>query len=110
MGRSLAGGCVHLNTRLAFIAFVFVLSNQRAFGSPITVSDGFYDLRFSVESSITLVPGETSYLKGRIDNAGSLPLSFKPYDSSNRIGGYGWDFNDPGFAIGAGAFGVTSAN
>jgi hypothetical protein len=65
-------------------------------GDPTT----FYDLRFFVSSSVTLVPGVTGFIQGALENTGTLPLTFKPWDSSLSTGGYGWNFNDPGFAIG----------
>src|SRR5687768_751586 len=80
-----------------------LMSATTADGSPIFPGDdpgSFYDLTLSVESSMSLVPGTVGFLNARIFNTGTLPISFKPYDASNPVGGFGWNFDDPGFAIG----------
>ena len=68
---------------------------------PIPVDGGgFINLEFFLQTTITLVPGQTGFLQAAILNTGSVPLTFKPYDPTNPIGGFGWNFNDPGMALG----------
>jgi hypothetical protein len=59
-----------------------------------------HDFKFFVSSTVGLVPGQTGFLKAAILNTGSVPAKFKRYDPTNPIGGYGWDFNHPGLALG----------
>jgi len=89
---------------LQAITVVFTLSVATASASPIIVGGDpslFYDLALSVQTSLTLIPGQVGFLQANIFNTGSLPIAFKDYDPANPIGGYGYDFNSPGAAIGS---------
>jgi hypothetical protein len=75
----------------------------RGIAGPIFLDDAqtqFYDLKFFVSSSITLVPGQTGFVEAANTNNGNVGAGFTEYDSSNSIGGFGWNFNDLGLAIG----------
>jgi hypothetical protein len=89
---------------VATILLLGLLTVPRSSGAdPIQLADGTsLDLRVSVDSSIALVRGETGFVTAVIENTGTAPASFKPYDPANPIGGFGWDFNAPALAIGLG--------
>ncbi len=67
----------------------------------------YYNFEFFVTSSLTLVPGQTGFLGAQLVNTGTEAATFKPYDPTNPVGGYGWNFNDPGLAIGNGGKGFS---
>jgi hypothetical protein len=64
-----------------------------------------HDVKLFVSPSLEVAPGQTGFIQAAIQNTGSVPIRFKRYDSTNSIGGGGYDFNDPGLAIGT--FGLT---
>lgn len=100
-----------IKTRFSLaIAFTLAcIGNIHAIGITINQpSTGTLEVEFGVSRNVTLVSGQTGHIDATIRNIGTLPITFKEYDSSNPIGGFGWDFNDPGFAIGFGGMSYTT--
>lgn len=89
------------------VAITFIATS--AVASPIYLNADhtqYFDFNFSVNSSVVLVPGQTGFVMATLENTGTEAVTFQEYDSSNPIGGYGWDFYLPGLALGGGG-GVT---
>ena len=59
-------------------------------------------MQLFVPESVNLVIGQAGYFPVTVKNTGTLALAFKDYDPANPVGGYGWNFNDPGLAVGFG--------
>ena len=87
-------------------AIIFVLATPSSIeASPIPLSPGsvdYYDFSVEVVESITVVPGEVSFIPARLWNVGTVSASFKQYDSTNPIGGFGYDFYTPGLSLSGG--------
>jgi len=88
----------------SMIGSVAVMCTLMAFAAATSAGQAAtkHDFRFFVSSTVGLVPGQTGFLKAAILNTGSVPAKFKRYDPTNPIGGFGWDFNQPGMALGFG--------
>src|SRR5471032_2282717 len=73
---------------LTISIFTILGTSKIASAVPIVISGGAYDLKFYVSSSVTLVPGVTGFIEGALENTGTLPITFKPWDATLSIGGY----------------------
>jgi hypothetical protein len=86
------------------ISAALLLIPSPSLASPIVVGNGTYDLTFSVATSVPVTPGQTAFVPAVITNTGTLPIIFQHWDSTLPIGGFGWNFNSPGFAVGFGGY------
>src|SRR5262249_4163686 len=84
--------------RIALTILALFLSSLQAANGSQAATD--HDFRFFVSSTIGLVPGQTGFLKTAILNTGSVPVKFQRWNPTLSTGGFGWDFNHPGLALG----------
>lgn len=70
-------------------------------------SADYYALQLQLPRFVRANPTQISYLPVRLTNTGTHDITFKEYDATNPVGGYGYDWRQPGAAVGYG--GVSGA-